>query len=996
MIQRRIFPAFAAAFLVWMLLAIALPIEMARAQNPTPAPTPTLTLTEDCVVNGINQCGERVVREYGLLTFVLAVVLIAALVFVGRAFWKGASKPVAEKIENSGARLFQRGATRRYLETIIEENRYFGFIGIEQMALRRIDLDRGYVMLELVTQFEPRAGKTQADESKGELVEPLTRRALSAKPEAFTLAEIIQKTQARRWTIIGDAGSGKSAQLQWIGLSIARARLGRKQLSDDQKAFLKSIRPHQWSILPTPILIPLREFVAYCRDDLKHAPDTAALTQYVQSLGQRRYPRLNLPPDFFARQLNGLCLLMFDGVDEVNQAERDAVRGAVEGFACLPQHQRHWFIVTSRPSTADIAQALTDFRRADVQPLTDKQCAQLIDLWASAVYATSDEADRNARDLKRRIREPRVREIADTPLMVNIFALTYYYKRELPSQRAELYEFAIQTLLTDLHRPDRASAVDWGGFDVQTRRDHLALIAFILHDGRLNNLRAGELVARDELWRRFGTDKEQAQAAAREFLQVAALRGGLLRQDDNRYDFYIRRFREFLAARWMVKKLEPQWQPLIARHLDQDQWEEPLLLGAGFLAYDDLDQAEKYMRMLLVLAEDVRLAARGYATAIAGVALCDLLRHGDKTVKSRFEPFRAILAPQMLEIFEQTPPLERILLRRDLGLALGEIGDPRFSPLLQGEGQGVRFPALITIPAGEFLMGTSDAEADALQKQNAGAWDDEKPQRRVYVSEFEIGKYPITNQDFRAFWHADGYEDETLWSADGWKWRKGKLDADLSVYSKDYQETIKNWLDRRPVEKRGEPFFWRDPQWNAPNLPVVGVTWFEAEAYCKWLTRMSNQGNKGIGKQVTWRLPTEAEWERAARGPENFLWSWGNEWDANKCNSEESKFNATSPVGMYPDGTWKDEKGNVGPLDMMGNVWEWCDDWYQGDLYKTRAHEITRDPQGPLSGNARVIRGGSWTDVRWICRAACRIRVVPMVFDDFIGFRVVVVPIPRS
>jgi formylglycine-generating enzyme required for sulfatase activity len=383
---------------------------------------------------------------------------------------------------------------------------------------------------------------------------------------------------------------------------------------------------------------------------------------------------------------------------------------------------------------------------------------------------------------------------------------------------------------------------------------------------------------------------------------------------------------------------------------------------------------------------------RAYALTWAGLALADL------PTDRIFPETHARVSQALLEFFQANPPRVEPRLRRPLGLALGAVGDPRFmrAQIVIGSGAGWRFPALITIPAGEFLMGTSDAEADALQKQNAGTWDDEKPQRRVYVSEFEIGKYPITNQDFRAFWHADGYEDETLWSADGWKWRKGKLDADLSVYSKDYQETVKYWLDGRPVEKRGEPFFWRDPQWNAPNLPVVGVTWFEAEAFCKWLTRMSNQGNKGTGKQVIWRLPTEAEWEKAARGPQNYLWSWGNEWDANKCNSEASKFNATSPVGMYPDGTWKDEKGNVGPLDMMGNVWEWCGDWWQGDLYETRANELVKDPRGPASGNVRVVRGGSWNNARRYCRAAYRYGDVPVGFYDYLGFRVVVVPLPRS
>jgi formylglycine-generating enzyme required for sulfatase activity len=686
---------------------------------------------------------------------------------------------------------------------------------------------------------------------------------------------------------------------------------------------------------------------------------------------------------------------MFDGIDEVSQNEREDVRAAVDGFARLPDQRHHFYIVTSRPSTAHIADTLTDFERANVQPLTANQRAKLIELWCDAVYATPDEAARENLKLTRRIEDPRVREIADTPLMVNIFALTYYYKKELPSQRAELYEFAIQTLLSDLHRPDRASIKDWGGFDVPARRDHLALIAFILHDANINNIRVGELLEHEVFWRRFGTDKEVAQDAAQVFLELAARRGGLLRQDGNRFDFYLRRFREFLAARWVAKKLEEQWQAVLNRHLEDDQWEEPILLGVGFLAFDDLDKADKYMRLLLDSLDARTPTQDAYAVALAGVALADLSKHGDKSVQAKFERLKQSLPVRMATVLEENPPLLRLELRRDLGLALSAVGDPRLSPSAM--------PDLIRIPVGPFRMGTNARDAELLKAQGIKPYDDELTDfdQIVYVSDFDIGKYPVTDAEFRAFHKAKGYDQQKYWSNDGWLWRTGKLEPNLEFYAESVRKSVDEWLRGRPVEKRSQPFYWDDPQWNAPNLPIVGVTWYEAEAYCNWLTAtLRASGALQANQEI--RLPTEAEWEKAARGGARdlrgledlegmrYLWPWGDAWDKDKCNSSESGLNSTTPVGMYPDGTWRDENGKAGPLDMVGNVWEWCGDWYEKDYYKSSPD---KNPRGSDSGQMRVVRGGSWFLNHSDCRAASRLRDLPALFNNTLGFRVVRSPV---
>ena len=118
------------------------------------------------------------------------------------------------------------------------------------------------------------------------------------------------------------------------------------------------------------------------------------------------------------------------------------------------------------------------------------------------------------------------------------------------------------------------------------------------------------------------------------------------------------------------------------------------------------------------------------------------------------------------------------------------------------------------------------------------------------------------------------------------------------------------------------------------------------------------------------------------------LWPWGDTWDANKCNSRESDFNATTPVGMYPDGA-----SPLGVSDMVGNVWEWCADWYADHLYSQRENQEVHDPTGPASGSVRVVRGGSWGHYRWYCRSACRLRYGPASFNLNAGFRVALPPV---
>ena len=261
---------------------------------------------------------------------------------------------------------------------------------------------------------------------------------------------------------------------------------------------------------------------------------------------------------------------------------------------------------------------------------------------------------------------------------------------------------------------------------------------------------------------------------------------------------------------------------------------------------------------------------------------------------------------------------------------------------------------MVFVPAGEFIMGSPEGEG----------LDNEHPQRTVYLDAFYIGKYEVTNRQFSQFVDATGYTTDAETAGWGWAW------------------TGEDWKEVEGVN-------WRHPQGPDSSIegkmdhPIVQVSWNDANAYCQWA---------GV------RLPTEAEWEKAARGTDGREYPWGNSApDGSKLNycdvncelgwkdsSVDDGYTDTAPVGRYETG-----KSPYGAYDMAGNVWEWVADWYDADYYSKAPG---RNPQGPDSGEKRVLRGGSWFGYKGDARCADRYGGVPDVRISYFGFRAAASP----
>ncbi len=249
----------------------------------------------------------------------------------------------------------------------------------------------------------------------------------------------------------------------------------------------------------------------------------------------------------------------------------------------------------------------------------------------------------------------------------------------------------------------------------------------------------------------------------------------------------------------------------------------------------------------------------------------------------------------------------------------------------------------VWVPSGSFTMGTDAATISELTVAAPPSWvvtefPSEVPAHTIQLTHgYWIDTDEVTNEAFAAFKAAGGYTTRALWSDAGWTWLSHRVAGNL------------------PLTCAGD----------APTLPRLCVTWFEAEAYATW------RGG---------RLPTEAEWEYAARGPESRVYPWGETFDAAKANVVDST--GPVPVASYPTGaSW------VGALDMSGNAMEWVADWLDPTYY---ASSPASDPTGPETGTIKVEKGGWWGSNLFVARSAYRHYEDPPTYQDHhIGFRIV-------
>ncbi len=405
---------------------------------------------------------------------------------------------------------------------------------------------------------------------------------------------------------------------------------------------------------------------------------------------------------------------------------------------------------------------------------------------------------------------------------------------------------------------------------------------------------------------------------------------------------------------------------------DPSHWEEPVKLAVQ-LVKDPAPWIGVLQQQNLALAGRAALACRARLSA------------------STLDPLRQAL------LHRSRDAAVDLRLRIEAGLALGELGDPRYEERQGPHGRYLWPRQWVRVPAGPYRIG-----------DNAAPYDDEKPETEVQIDAFEMAFAPVTNAEYRRFVEGGGYRDDRWWEGEtARRWLKegvrneaeiervGKMFAELrkdveawNAARPHLTETTLAWNRDRARESESQharlletwygarryelPQEWNNPLFNSPSQPVVGICQFEAQAYSCWLRAQS-------GSPV--RLPLEGEWEAAARGSGRRRWPWGEEdpehW---RINADPAHLRRTSPVGVFSDADTPE-----GLTDMAGNVWQWTTSAFT-DALDAKAL-ATEAPEG-LS--RRAVRGGSWDFTTVFCRPSFRNWYSPDDRDNFLGFRLVV------
>ncbi len=662
-----------------------------------------------------------------------------------------------------------------------------------------------------------------------------------------------------------------------------------------------------------PVLIFLKDFWPLYQKEMKK--ESPAVT--FASLLDAYFKKIQCPlsagivEDFLGQ---GRALLLLDGLDEVPEEIRgelvDIFHRCRFEYCRNETQEKHEkianrgnrFLITSRPHGIDARglECFGDYYQ-EIEYLDDKKAADFISRWFRAVSGQARGfADLTAGDM---ISEIRLHEHAAVfirnPLLLTALCIFYLVGgKRIPDQRADLYDRIVTNLLYrrfhDPLEPERVNQV----------REFLMHLAYTMQTRDIKSIEpyeAKEVLKQEHPSKTGESPKEYKKRLDQLFKEIEPVCGLLNRQSSGDIEFAHLTFQEFLAARYMLD-MDIDYK----KYIDDSWWEETLLLYTGLMNLEMKKRSNGIVLEILNL-QSTRVQLLG----------CKALR--DFQPSKREEPVITSVKEKLANLIKSNAPLEE---RFEAGDILGTLGDPRIDILS---------PPMVHIQAGEFTRGGDEC-------------DNEKPINQIYLDEFMIGKYPVTNEEFKAFILDGGYENKDLWTPEGWQWRKDK-------------EIL-------------EPDNWHDRKWNGPNFPVVGVSWYEAAAYADWLTRKTVKN---------YALPTEAQWEKAAPGTNGLIYPWENEFDKNLCNSWECGLQRTSPVGIFPSG-----ESPYGCVDMAGNVWEWCRDWYGSNYYKSCPK---KNPCGPSTGSLRVLRGGGWGNNVWSCRAAYRGYHHPAGRSAHFGFR---------
>jgi len=791
--------------------------------------------------------------------------------------------------------------------------------------------------------------------------------------------------------LLGDPGSGKSTVLRYLVVSIAEALLSGATTAP------ADLRGWEGKPLPVPIFCPLAPIAKNLSDDPGSDLDHL-VSAVIYTVTGSSHSREGLRATLLKSWRLGGVLLCFDGLDEVSStlettragtmSRRERIAVALHQLNQEMGDSRVVVTCRTRPYEYDRAwQFPHPWRVRRIAPFAFGQVRFFVEHWyaqssniPSAAFNREESAARVDELLQAIQANAGLRAICTSPLLLTIVVLLHFNQKQLPSERAEVYEDLVELLLDrwEWVRSNERGQVRHISFSerlnlpllrIRDLRSALNAIAFQAHrtakDGR-------GVIAETQLYElledrfRIAIDADYPERVKRHvwtekvelFLELLVAESGLIQPDsDGAYVLPHLTFEEYLAACHLA---EQQYAGLELAYAcwseGGDRWREPLLLMMGCLRRENKHGEVKYWLDLLLdtvagtiektqaqQQHDAVLAAACY-TELGGRHYLRNYQHARKV-----DELEAQLRAALAQVLTQADPTSLLPLRIEAATTLGRLGDPRYPvDLEQWQAELGRLPQTFG-SAPDYFCHLPGGD------HRIGGWDEDEPSATLALRPFWLARFPITVAQYAPF-AAEGY----LSNAQRW-----------------WQPQAWQWLQR---EQRHKPLWWNDGGVANPSRPVVGVTWHEAMAYCAWL---SARLRDALAPGMIIRLPSEAEWETAAAwdGTDGYRdYPWGDHAPSvDRALYNAAKLSAPAPVGCCPIGT-----AACGALDMAGNVWEMTLSDYHG--YPRRSHQVVRDS----SGDSVAWRGGSFVDSDTFLRCGIRDHTSATYSLNTLGFRVVV------